>query len=327
MPTNTKDNHQSCFATGDRFLNGANAPALQSNFEPSGSVSLICGAVSFRMGETPKTPKGLLKDTASHIASRRVLHRFFNTPESLPLLNIENLVNHLAHQSILIVAPHPDDETLGCGGAIALLRQLNVPVKVSVVSDGTKSHPNSIAYPPPALKKLREQESLAALAILGVPPEAVTFWGMPDGAVPMGRGDGEIDKIQEYQDAVASICQYLTDLTPSIIFLPWRKDPHPDHRASWQLFTTACKNLTRYPRIIEYPIWDWDVEQRGDFPGSINPWRLNISSVLELKRQAIAQYRSQISDLIDDDPDGFRLTPQMLQNFTQPWEIYLEVKS
>jgi LmbE family N-acetylglucosaminyl deacetylase len=93
------------------------------------------------------------------------------------------------------------------------------------------------------------------------------------------------------------------------------------------LFNVATKNLTNPPRIIEYPIWDWDTEQRGDFTDSINAWRLDITNVLELKQQAIAQYRSQISDLIKDDPQGFRLTPQMLQNFTQPWEIYLEVKS
>ena len=114
--------------------------------------------------------------------------RLFKTPESLPLLGIETLIDEFAEKSILIVAPHPDDETLGCGGAIALLRQLNISVKVSIVSDGTKSHPNSLTYPPPALKKLRERESLAALAILGVAPEAVTFLGMPDGAVPITRG-------------------------------------------------------------------------------------------------------------------------------------------
>lgn len=240
----------------------------------------------------------------------------FNTPESLPFLNIKTLANQSSDQSILIVAPHPDDETLGCGGAIALLRQLNVPVAVAVVSDGTKSHPNSVAYPPPKLKKLREQESLAALAILGVAPEAVTFLNLPDGEVYISS---------KSQAAIASIDQYVTQLLPSLVFLPWRKDPHPDHRASWQLFTAATKNSTTPPRIIEYPIWDWDTDQRGDFADSINAWRLDITNVLELKRQAIAQYRSQISDLINDDPAGFRLTPQMLQNFTQPWEMYLEV--
>ena len=256
---------------------------------------------------------------------------FFNSPESIPLLKIETLVDRLA---ALIIAPHPDDETLGCGGAIALLRKLDISVKVLVVSDGTQSHPNSIAYPSSALKKLREKESLAALAILGVEPEAVSFLGLPDGAVPlvlpqdgMVEADGQIKERIPDRNTIASICQYLSNLTPSIIFLPWRNDPHPDHRASWQLFTTACKNMNYSPRIIEYPIWDWDDKQRRDVSNSVSAWRLDISSVLELKKLAIAQYHSQISDLIKDDPQGFRLTPEMISNFIQPWEIYLEVKS
>lgn len=244
-----------------------------------------------------------------------VNRKLFNSPESLPLVDIK-IVNQSSPQSILIVAPHPDDETLGCGGAIALLRQLKIPVAVVVVSDGTKSHPNSKLYPPLALKRLREQESLTALKILGVDPEAVTFLAMPDGAVNVSS---------ESEKAIASIAQYLTNLSPSIVFLPWRKDPHPDHRASSQLFINAIENLGISPRLVEYPIWDWDTTQRQNFSESVNAWRLDISSVLKLKRQAIAQYRSQISDLINDDPECFRLSAEMLQNFTQPWEIYLEI--
>lgn len=239
---------------------------------------------------------------------------YLDNPESLPKLTIDKLVRQ--DSSILIVAPHPDDETLGCGGAIALCRQQLIPILVLVVSDGTRSHPNSLAYPPVALKKLRERESLAALAILGVAPEMVTFFGLPDGAV---------DISSQSSKAIAFCHEYLSNLQPSIVFLPWRNDPHEDHRASWQLLTTAMSNLTYSPRIIEYPIWDWDTQQRGNFPNSIAAWRLDISHVLELKKSAIAEYHSQISNLIHDDPEGFRLTPQMLQNFTQPWEIYIEV--
>ena len=68
----------------------------------------------------------------------------------------------------LVVAPHPDDESLGCGGAIALLRQQEQTVQVLFVSDGSMSHPNSQKYSAEARRDLREQEARNALAILGV---------------------------------------------------------------------------------------------------------------------------------------------------------------
>lgn len=239
-------------------------------------------------------------------------------PQVIPLVDIETFVQTKTNSPILIVAPHPDDETLGCGGAIALLRRLNLPVEVLIVSDGTKSHPNSLKYPPFALKNLREAESLTALAILGVKSEMVTFFGLPDGA---------IDLSSQCETAIELCRNYLTRIAPSVIFLPWRNDPHEDHRASWEFLRLTSRNLSPSPRLIEYPIWDWDTQQRRDFSESVHAWRLDITSVLDLKKQAIERYRSQISNLIDDDPQGFRLSAEMLQNFTQPWEIYLEVNS
>jgi len=223
--------------------------------------------------------------------------------------------------STLVVAPHPDDESLGCGGAIALLRSLGYAVRVLVISDGTLSHPRSCRYPAPALRALRETETLSALAILGVEASKVTFLRLKDGSVPTP----EAAKF----DQAGSLCRnYLTRLAFKTIFLPWRADPHPDHRATWQLIHTARADLRLSPRLIEYPIWDWDPIQRANSPNAdhVTGWRLDISTVLELKLKAIAAYRSQTTDLIDDDPEGFRLKPEMLANFARPWEVYLEEK-
>lgn len=232
-------------------------------------------------------------------------------PEILPLRSVEAI----ACTSALVVAPHPDDETLGCGGAIALLRDRGCNVQVLVISDGTLSHPSSCKYPAPKLRALRESETISALAVLGVDATAVTFLRLPDGAVPTQE--------PEFSQAVASCCNYLTQVAPQLIFLPLRYDPHPDHRASWKLIYTALANLNLSSRLIEYPIWDWDETQRGSLP-NLPSWRLDISSMVELKQQAIALYRSQTTNLIDDDPEGFCLTPEMLANFTRPWEVYLE---
>lgn len=240
-------------------------------------------------------------------------------PTVLPLLSVQAIAAHTA----LVVAPHPDDETLGCGGVIALLRSLGCQVCVLVISDGTLSHPRSRKYPAAALRALREAETLAAIAVLGVNESEVTFLELPDGAIPTPESTG-------FTDAVASCRASIVTFAPQTIFLPWRHDPHPDHRATWQLIHGALVGVvgepTLLPRIIEYPIWDWDPEQRGQSTETnrVKAWRLDISKVVELKQQAIAAYRSQTTNLIDDDPEGFRLTPEMLANFAQPWEVYLE---
>jgi LmbE family N-acetylglucosaminyl deacetylase len=232
---------------------------------------------------------------------------------SLPVKPIQEL----ALSPVLVVAPHPDDETLGCGGAIALLRHLNCPVEVLVVSDGTRSHPNSIKYPAPVLQALRASETSIAMEILGVETERVTFLNLPDGAVPLPQDETWENGLMRCREAIAKI-------QPKTIFLPWRCDPHPDHRATWQLVKTAVKPFS--PKIIEYPIWDWDDRQQGKIPNStaMQAWRVDIQSVLPKKREAIAAYRSQISNLIDDDPTGFQLSSEMLDKFLKPWEVYLE---
>ncbi|PSB31420.1 PIG-L deacetylase family protein [Chlorogloea sp. CCALA 695] len=232
--------------------------------------------------------------------------RLLLTSPELPLI----AVAEIAVAKALIVAPHPDDETLGCGGAIALLRSIGCDVRVLVISDGTLSHPNSRKYPRLALQELRESETISALAILGVEATAIKFLRLQDGSVSSQNAD---------------ISSYLAQITPEIVFLPLRYDPHPDHRASFQLVSKALTSLNMTPRLLEYPIWDWDDSQSTNWDNNkLTSWQLDISSVVELKQQAIASYRSQITNLIDDDPQGFRLTPEMLANFNRPVEVYLE---
>ena len=240
----------------------------------------------------------------------------FACPQFLPVLSIADI----AVEPALIVAPHPDDECLGCGGAIALLRSHQYQVQILVMSDGTKSHPNSINYPAPRLKQLRETETLAAMAQLDVATSCITFMQMPDGAIPNAESAG-------FETSVSECQHYLISVNPKIIFVPYRYDPHPDHRATWEILQTALQRSGLSPRWLEYPIWDWDPTQRQNHTSSgIKTWCLDISEVVELKQQSIAFYRSQTSSLIDDDPGGFRLTSEMLNKLCQPLEIYFEME-
>ncbi|GAB2574454.1 PIG-L deacetylase family protein [Spirosoma areae] len=217
----------------------------------------------------------------------------------------------------VVIAPHPDDESLGCGGAIALLRQTGQSVYVVFVSDGSRSHPHSRQYPPERLRQLREREALAALHILGVEPDAVQFMRLVDTKVP---APGQPD----FADAVTNLHNRLMAIAPQTMLIPWRRDPHTDHRASWHLTQAAVEQMPTKPTVIEYPIWLWELGTAQDQPRphEVRARSLAIDSVMELKQQAIAAHRSQVTHLIDDDPTAFYLSPDLLRYFRIPHEVF-----
>ena len=220
--------------------------------------------------------------------------------------------------STVVIAPHPDDESLGCGGAIALLSAHHLPVSVLFISDGAKSHPTSRKYPPARLRDLREGEAREALARLGTGDAA--FLRLPDGAVPSSRDP-------EFTEAVQECGAYLENVAPQTVLLPWRRDPHPDHRATSQIMQAALAEWTNKPRVLEYPVWAWERAAPEDLPQphEAAAFRLDIEGVAAVKRSAVAAHVSQVTHLIDDDPQGFWLSPEVLAHFERPWEVYLEV--
>ncbi|PJJ47786.1 PIG-L deacetylase family protein [Hymenobacter chitinivorans] len=219
----------------------------------------------------------------------------------------------------VVIIPHPDDESLGCGGLLALLRRARVPVRAVLVSDGTMSHPNSRKFPAAARQALREAELREALTILGVETEPTLYLRLPDGAVPGPGAAG-------FTAAEQQLRAYLAQEQPATILVPWRRDPHPDHRATSQLVQAALTGLPFAPRLLEYVVWAWERAAPADLPqpGEVSGWRLDIGLVLAQKQQAIAAHRSQLTGLIDDDPHGFQLSEAMLAHFARPFEVYLE---
>lgn len=241
---------------------------------------------------------------------------FLDRPENLPLRPASAA---LAFGRTCVIAPHPDDESLGCGGAVALLRRARIPVFVLFLSDGTGSHPSSRAYPPERLRDLREQEARSALTCLGVPDEMCAFLRFRDTAVP-GEGTAR------FGEAVARCQDSLATFMPDTVLVPWRRDYHCDHRAAWEIVRVAVANGPMRPRLVEYPIWVYDHlhEAHAPRPGEIAAWRLDISAAAAAKHAAVYCHRSQLTDLIADDPAGFRLMPAVLARFMRLWEVYLE---
>lgn len=221
--------------------------------------------------------------------------------------------------SALVLAPHPDDESLGCGGTIAQLRALRYDVHIVFMSDGTLSHPHSAAYPAGRLRDLRESEAREAMRILTVDPEACTFLRYRDRHVPPMDTPG-------FSEAATALASLLDRLKPSTLFVPWRRDPHPDHRASWQIGQEALRRAAYRPRVLEYLIWLWELGTPEDIPDpdEVQLWKVSIDAVLDQRNRAIAAHRSQVTRLIDDDPTAFYLSPELLRHFEPPRELFLE---
>jgi len=218
---------------------------------------------------------------------------------------------------VLVVAPHPDDETLGCGGLIASLCQKPIAVHTVFVTDGGSSHRQSGQWPRKRISALREQEAEEALFLLGAAQQDRTFLRLPDAAMPP-------DGTPEYEIALKRVEQIVATLRPSHAFLPWRRDPHCDHRDSWSLFTAGFRQVGHYPQVLEYAIWLDELGTGEDFPtpGEVERVELDISRQLDLKRSAITAHRSQLGEIILDDPTGFSLTPATLDRLIKPIETF-----
>jgi LmbE family N-acetylglucosaminyl deacetylase len=150
-----------------------------------------------------------------------------------------------AARSALILAPHPDDETLGCG--VTILRKIAVgtEVTIAVVSDGRHSHASD-DLSPSALAALRRGEMAEAAGRLGVPLGSV-HWG--------GFFDTTLD--ENYEHVVDFVRHLVTAFRPDEVYATCADEPHPDHaavgRAARQVVAEA-----NYPiRLFEYPIWLW----------------------------------------------------------------------
>lgn len=222
-----------------------------------------------------------------------------------PLVELDSL---LAPGPVAVVAPHPDDESLGCGGLIALCARAGRAVSIVVLTDGAGSHPASRTHPPARLTALRQAEATAAAARLGAPPPA--FLQAPDGALASHEAQVE-----------AALCERLAAAGARTVLAPWSADPHPDHQAAYRIATRAAASVGA--RLLAYPVWGLTLADDAPAGPRLAPQRLDVRAGLERKRAAVAAHRSQITGLIADDPTGFRLTAQDLARHDGDWEVYL----
>jgi LmbE family N-acetylglucosaminyl deacetylase len=222
----------------------------------------------------------------------------------------------LENRPFIVVAPHPDDESLACGGLIADACRQGLPGKVVIVSDGAGSHPRSKAYPPGRLTALRKEEAKRAGAELGLKPADILFLGLPDRFVPFEGEDAE--------PAIGALVDCVREMGARSRFVSWRHDPHCDHEASYRIAREVQRRVGEL-KLFEYVVWGHKLPPSTEVDPIRSGFRVDVDEeALQKKRRAIAAHRSQTSDLIDDDPAGFLFTQIDLAHFDLPYEFFLE---
>jgi N-acetylglucosamine malate deacetylase 1 len=176
-------------------------------------------------------------------------------------------VEELKKRRVLVVSPHPDDESLGCGGTLRGHVLAGDVVRVLFLTSGENG---GHGMPPELVADLREGEAAEAAAILGV--AKITFCREKDGS------------LATTPSLVEHVRRAIEDTAPDVIYLPHDQEMHPDHRAAVDVVRYVLERTARRPEVWMFEVWT--PTQRIDQV-------IDISAFVEVKRQAIRAYRSQ----------------------------------
>jgi len=206
-----------------------------------------------------------LPETAPSVATAEGSGHFWSPViDGFDLCPLPRLLPLPLGAKVLIIAPHPDDEVLACGGTLALLRRNDCDVRVVVVTDGARGDP--LGYSTEDVPTRRMRESRSALRILGI--EDVEFLGYPDGAF---RHTGE---------AQERLVEILDLFQPDWLFLPPLLDQHRDHAAVSLTSLRAWQASGFRARALMWELWQ-------ALPVT---WVVDIGEVLAARQQAASCY-------------------------------------
>ena len=176
----------------------------------------------------------------------------------------------------LVIAPHPDDESIGCGGTLAKHVALGSRVVVAYLTSGElglKHLPREQAW------DIREKEARKAAKILGL--KATYFLRGPDWMI----GDHVVDTAAELRSIVEKE-------SPELIYLPHMQEWHPDHKAALPILQEALRNAKAPPPALRaYEVWT---------PLSSFDHVEDITLSMPRKMRAVRAHQSQLKDLAYD---------------------------
>jgi LmbE family N-acetylglucosaminyl deacetylase len=214
-----------------------------------------------------------------------------------------------ACRSVVVVAPHPDDEVLGPGGCLRRLAATGTAVHLLAVTDGDGSHPRSPTLTPTALAARRVDETAEGLRRLGVDLAGAVRLTVPDG------------KVADHEDAVAAALTRMVEQAGAAVAVlaPWAHDGHRDH--------DACGRAARAVaagggcELWEYPLWAWHWATPGALPlGGARRVVLDRRTVAA-KRWASGAYLTQVRPLGTGPGDEVILPQAVLRRSWRSFEI------
>ncbi len=169
---------------------------------------------------------------------------------------------------ILVLAPHPDDESVGCGGMLLKHARRRDESHVIFLSSGEKG---GHGRPEADTIRVREHEARQAARILRV--RKIEFWHLPDGQVRPTPG------------ALKRLRQKLRRFRPDRIYVTHDREMHPDHRGAARLLRRALPKAGRKaPEVLGYEVWT-PIQDLSEI--------VDISPFMKSKLRAVRSYRTQ----------------------------------
>ena len=187
-------------------------------------------------------------------------------------------------QSILILAAHPDDEVLGCGGTIAKLADEGAIVRVAFFADGVSSR-SGIQVAQQEELNARHTAAQKACDILGV--KSVSFGEFPD---------NRMDTIP-LLDITQAVEALISTHRPEMVFTHHAGDVNIDHRRLHEAVVTACRPQSGHPvkTVLSFEVpssTEWQLS--GSAPVFVPNWFVDISATLERKLAALEAYAYEL---------------------------------
>jgi LmbE family N-acetylglucosaminyl deacetylase len=222
-------------------------------------------------------------------------------------------------KKVIVFAPHPDDETWGCGGTMARRISEGFEVSIVVLTDGRYAFSKAFGIEsnptPEELKKIRHDEVVRATSILGVPKDDLVFLDFEDGRLE--------DHMEEAQ---ADVNEILDKNHVAEVYFPYENDFHPDHRVTSHIVREAIDGSNNSLSAYQYSI----LHKYGRIGPIIDSLlkvlkqkivTVDVKKFLPLKKAAMKEFKSEF-EIISEGQEKPLADARLVQKFLKSEEKF-----